>query len=273
MISDPVQPEPERQLESSSPPAMGPTSPKLRWPAFRRVLWLIGKLAILIGVIGVLWWAWAGVSWAESDRLSLVRKALRSGPPFLFLLALFSRDFRLLGRYLGPPKRPFRAVLTVVVVLLIELALTVSVFAVFHFLLPRELSRPDSVNRKFIMKNIIQPIVDSGEISLSTALAMSSVCVVGPIMEELIFRGVLFLLLLRLAGKWPAVVLTSTIFAGLHQIGMDGVNWLMVSVHTTSGLALCTVLLLTHRLRWCILLHSIWNSGLTLVLILVFVLL
>ena len=264
----PARPDPLRMMELNHPPAMEPISPKAR-----RVLWLMAKLTAFIAIAVALKGIWNAVGWDDSEKPNLLKMAVASGVLFPLLFVLFRRDVRLLGRYLGPPRRSRSSVLTILIVLLVELALTVNVAAVFYLFLPRGLSTPTPETGQFIRKNIVQPIVEGVEVSITTVLAVLSVCIVGPVVEELLCRGVLFLLFLRLTGKWPAVILASLVFAGLHQIGMDGINWFMVSIHTISGLALCVVLLYTHRLRWCILMHSMWNTGAILLLILVFALL
>jgi len=55
-------------MESSYPPAMEPISPKVGWPASRRVLGLIGKLAILIAVTIALLRIRAALGWGDSER-------------------------------------------------------------------------------------------------------------------------------------------------------------------------------------------------------------
>jgi len=242
-------------------------------PRLGRVLWLITKLALFIGVAVAFMKFSAAVGLVNSERRSLIRMALRSGVLLPLLFLLFRRDVRLLGRYLGPPRRAVSSVRAILIVLLVKVALIVGLAAAFYLLLPRDLNRPTPGTGESIMKSIVRPIVDEGEASITVVLSVTRMCVIGPVVEELLCRGALFLLFLRLIGKWPAVALTSIIFAGLHQIGLDGVNWFMLTVHTISGLGLCIVLLYTHRLRWCILMHSMWNTGAILLLILVFALL
>ncbi|MCD6327839.1 CPBP family intramembrane metalloprotease [bacterium] len=266
MTRGPARLDPLRMMKSTHNPAMERIGPKAR-----RVLWLIAKLTAFIAVVIALRAIWAAVGWGDAGAPPSFRAAASLGVLFPLLFILFRRDVRLLARYLGTAKKPAASVLTIIVVFVIEIALLINVAIAFYFLVPRGLSAPTPETGEFIMKNIVQPII-VGEINITTVLAASYLCITGPVLEELLCRGVLFILFLRLAGKWPAVILTSLIFAALHQIGMDGINWFMVSTHTISGLALCTVLLYTRRLRWCILMHSMWNTGVTLFLILVFAL-
>ncbi len=54
--------------------------------------------------------------------------------------------------------------------------------------------------------------------SLPLPLALALVCVVGPIAEELVFRGFLFRWLALLAGKGTALALTSILFGLMHGL-------------------------------------------------------
>lgn len=62
-------------------------------------------------------------------------------------------------------------------------------------------------------QQLIQEVTVGG---VTTVLAMIAVVVTGPVVEEVVFRGVLFQALKRRTGLWPAVVLSSLLFAAVH---------------------------------------------------------
>ena len=68
------------------------------------------------------------------------------------------------------------------------------------------------------------PIVEA--MAASPGLAWLSVCVLGPVAEELAFRRLLFGRFLRAGRPWLGLVLTSVLFACMHQIpGLSGQPW------------------------------------------------
>ncbi len=77
-----------------------------------------------------------------------------------------------------------------------------------------------------------QPLVASNHAPVAEAMAASpglawlSVCVLGPVAEELAFRRLLFGRFLRAGRPWLGLVLTSVLFACMHQIpGLSGQPW------------------------------------------------
>ncbi len=272
----PARPEPLRMMESNHPPAMAPISPKAR-----RVLWLTAKLAVVIILYFLIRGPGPLMQGGDVNLTSVILRIIRLAAHITLLFVLFGRDIRLLGRFLGPSRGAGRSILIVLVILLLTgvAAATLLGFGLLAGLRPGPEHNPGG---EFLFEHFVKPLVDVGkagpsvDIGKMAALALATALlgfVLAPIAEELLFRGALFLLLLRLVGKWPAVLLVSLGFAGAHQIGFSSVNWFMLAGHTVTGVALCVVLLRTHRLRWCILMHAIWNTGLVLLLVLVFSLL
>ncbi len=246
-------------------------------PRARRVLWMLVRLGIAF-VPFVIFQVFEPVATEGRLRpIGMVVMIIRMVARMTLLIALFHRDIRLLGRFLGPSKGACRSTMFVAGMIGLEiLALIVIVaFAMICGIGPGPHAAPGS---DFILTNFVRPILEIWQPEkatnvLTNALVASGAASMGfvlvPIVEEIIFRGILLLLFLRLIGRWPAVILTSIIFAGLHQIGLDGINWLMFSHHTVAGLAYCLVLLHTHRLRWCILQHAAWNTGVYIVILLI----
>ncbi|KAA3635335.1 MAG: CPBP family intramembrane metalloprotease [Armatimonadetes bacterium] len=61
-------------------------------------------------------------------------------------------------------------------------------------------------------------IAEGTETSMEIILIFVSVAVLAPIVEEIIYRGMLLSWLHRFMGKWPAIVLSAAVFAGIHLI-------------------------------------------------------
>ena len=229
----------------------------------------------LLGGLGAL------LKGAAQNLANLTPLIIRRAALITLLFVLFWRDIRLLGRFLGPSRGAGRSIVIVLVIFLLTGAATATLlgFGLLGGLRPGPERNPGG---EFIFERLVKPIVnvckagpsvDPGKVAALAFGTGTLGLVLGPMVEELFFRGACFLLLLRVVGKWPAALLTSMMFAGAHQIGFSNISWLMFAVQTLVGLALCVVLFYTHRLRWCILMHSMWNTGLVAILILLFALL
>lgn len=98
--------------------------------------------------------------------------------------------------------------------------------------------------------------------SVQCILTSSRAFVVVPIGEELLYRGAVFFTLLRLAGKWPAILISSLMFGCGHFHGSPGFTrsgWFPALTTSGFGLAASYLLIRTGKLRWCILFHAVWN--------------
>ncbi|MDP9435609.1 MAG: CPBP family intramembrane metalloprotease [Actinomycetota bacterium] len=83
---------------------------------------------------------------------------------------------------------------------------------------------------------------------------------VAPVVEELLFRGLVLRGLMLRLGFWPAAVVSSTLFGLLHATG-TGLQALPVVVATgVFGLALCVLVRRTGRLGPAILAHALRNA-------------
>lgn len=82
-----------------------------------------------------------------------------------------------------------------------------------------------------------------------------TVCLVGPIMEELLFRGMIFGSLERITkAAWVPIVVSSLAFGVWHGIFVQGVYTFIM------GLVAAFVYHKTHDLRWPIVIHAVNNS-------------
>jgi hypothetical protein len=91
------------------------------------------------------------------------------------------------------------------------------------------------------------------------AFAVVSACLLAPLGEELLYRGVLFRSFWNRLGVMPAALLSSLVFAGLHFY--DGYGLLSVGVF---GLSCALLYSATGSLGACIMLHLLYNSSIKL---------
>jgi len=91
-------------------------------------------------------------------------------------------------------------------------------------------------------------------------------CVTGPLLEELFFRGVIMVILLRLVGIWPSLFLSSILFGLIHLMDPGG-GVFTVLLNTCGGLVHGIIYLSTGKLRWPILSHCLWNLHVNLFLL------
>ena len=85
---------------------------------------------------------------------------------------------------------------------------------------------------------------------------------VGPLMEELFFRGFLYPVLARRMGMGAAVVVTALAFGAVHSLQL-GFAWAAVLVIVIVGLVLTLVRAVTHSVGSSFLVHVAYNSTLT----------
>jgi uncharacterized protein len=94
-----------------------------------------------------------------------------------------------------------------------------------------------------------------------TALALTA-CVLAPIAEELMFRGLLLRTFMRRMSFWPAAVLSTALFGVFHvyEVGtVEGAVTLALSVGVL-GLVNCHLVRITGRLTPGIMVHASFNA-------------
>ena len=84
-------------------------------------------------------------------------------------------------------------------------------------------------------------------------LSLVSICVIGPISEELLFRGIVFGQSKKLLGCLPSVLLSSLLFSAGHQ------GSLLIILSFFSGILFCMLYLLTRSIVFVILVHIFVN--------------
>jgi membrane protease YdiL (CAAX protease family) len=61
-------------------------------------------------------------------------------------------------------------------------------------------------------------VAGNTETTLEIILIFASVAILAPILEEILYRGMLLSWLNRFMGKWPSILLSAAIFASIHLI-------------------------------------------------------
>jgi uncharacterized protein len=83
---------------------------------------------------------------------------------------------------------------------------------------------------------------------------------VAPVVEELLFRGLVLRGLMMRMGFWPAALLSSLVFGGLHATAFDAAGLLVVGSIALLGLGLCLLTRRTGRLGPGIGVHALHNA-------------
>ncbi len=92
---------------------------------------------------------------------------------------------------------------------------------------------------------------------------------IAPIVEELVFRGLLMTALSKLKKYYIDVIASSTLFSLIHVLQY---GWVLTDfiIYAGAGLLLCIFFRYTRSVYWSIALHILWNSFLIIVNLLVF---
>ena len=92
---------------------------------------------------------------------------------------------------------------------------------------------------------------------------------IAPIVEELVFRGLLMTALSKFKKHYIDVVISSTLFSLIHVLQY---GWVLTDfiVYAGAGLLLSMLFRYTHSVYWSIALHILWNTLLIIASLLVF---
>ncbi len=99
---------------------------------------------------------------------------------------------------------------------------------------------------------LVQYLIDNKRLSDHLVVGLLAV-IVAPFTEELIFRGYLYGVLRQYAGRLAAIIVTSCIFAGIHQHLSAFPGLFLLAV------ALCLVYEATGSLMVAIIMHALFN--------------
>lgn len=104
----------------------------------------------------------------------------------------------------------------------------------------------------------VYDIVGLGDARSILFVAVTFAIVPG-VMEELLFRAILFRHLEDFGGSWFALALTSALFGGAHYLNPNATAFSSVAIAVEAGLLLGGAYLLTRALWAPIGLHAAWN--------------
>ena len=92
---------------------------------------------------------------------------------------------------------------------------------------------------------------------------------IAPVVEELVFRGLLMTALAKFKTYYVDVIVSSTLFSLLHVLQY---GWVLTDfiIYAGAGLLLCMLFRYTRSVYWSMALHILWNSFLIIVSLLVF---
>ena len=92
---------------------------------------------------------------------------------------------------------------------------------------------------------------------------------IAPIVEELVFRGLLMTALSKFKKYYLDVIVSSTLFSLIHVLQY---GWVLTDfiVYAGAGLLFCMLFRYTHSVYWSITLHILWNTFLIIASLLVF---
>lgn len=92
---------------------------------------------------------------------------------------------------------------------------------------------------------------------------------IAPIVEELVFRGLLMTALSKFKKYYVDVVVSSTLFSLIHVLQY---GWVLTDfiVYAGAGLLFCMLFCYTRSVYWPMALHILWNTFLIVVSLLVF---
>jgi uncharacterized protein len=95
--------------------------------------------------------------------------------------------------------------------------------------------------------------------SVSAFVNMIGMMCAASVAEELLFRGVLFRLVERLAGTWGALGVSAVAFGALHLVNPKATVWGALAIAVEGGLMLAAAYAATRTLWLPIGLHLAWN--------------
>lgn len=184
----------------------------------------------------------------EAFRMELL---LIAGSAVLIALvsALFRRELRIQSRM----RRSVRNIWWCLALVAGAIFACALLMATLDVLLGNEII--DQASGSWLVVNWVRlPFADE-----ASALQALSRCFVHPVAEEFLFRGMLFLTLLRIVGKWPGLILSGVFCGAYHQLAPQAGIYIFL-LNMGGALIDGTIYLATGRLRWSVLSHVLWNS-------------
>ncbi len=99
----------------------------------------------------------------------------------------------------------------------------------------------------------------TGNGTVSGVVSLLSFALYAGVVEELIFRAVVFRIVEEWAGTWIALALSAALFGAVHLANDDATLWGATAIAVEAGILLASAYVLTRRLWLPIGLHAAWN--------------
>jgi uncharacterized protein len=99
----------------------------------------------------------------------------------------------------------------------------------------------------------------AGAGSLSAGVTMLAISITSGVVEEILFRGVIFRGLEDVLGTWLALAASALLFGFIHLSNPNSSLWAAVAIAIEAGILLAAGFVLTRRLWLVIGLHFAWN--------------
>lgn len=98
-----------------------------------------------------------------------------------------------------------------------------------------------------------------GTAGLGALWSMLAMAITSAVVEETLFRGILFRHVEAMLGTWAALLVTAGFFGAAHLFN-PGATWFAgFAIMTEAGILLCAAYLLTRRLWLAVGIHAGWN--------------
>ena len=99
----------------------------------------------------------------------------------------------------------------------------------------------------------------TGNNGWQATIAVLPPCILAGVLEEVVFRGIVFRILEQWLGSWIALAISAVIFGGLHLLNPGATLLNAAAISIEAGVLLAAAYMLTRRLWFCIGIHIAWN--------------
>jgi uncharacterized protein len=197
-----------------------------RWAEQRGAVWVVLRIVVVVAAIvlirnGLVTYIVIAVALVDT----YLRGAVRTGRS----LAEIGLDPKRAASGLGSGFALGAGVLT----------LAVAIFAIFGWYDPVEFAPGGGFSREFGAAVVFFALV--------------------AVVEELLFRGMVFRFLERKAGTWVAVALSAVAFGFLHITNPNATTWAATGLAIEAGVLFAAIYIATRSLWTCVGLHWAWN--------------
>jgi hypothetical protein len=96
--------------------------------------------------------------------------------------------------------------------------------------------------------------------TVAVLLATIEAALLAAVIEELVFRGLMFQTIQRLGGRWVALAITSLLFGAAHLGNPEATLWSSFAIAVEAGILLGAAFLWCGNLWYAIGMHFAWNA-------------